>query len=142
MAARSPGGQQPPAASAPGAEAPSAAAELHIMKIPASDSPAHNEAGEAGTAGDPVSRLMALLRRAGFGVQARMTVPAAEASEMLAMFRNVALAVTWALTVLVTLAVTVPAGMPADMVVTIVGIELIGFVIGALSLRHCRRSDD
>jgi hypothetical protein len=78
-----------------------------------------------------------MLRRAGFGVHARITVPAKDAGEML----TTLIAATWALTVLVTLAITVPAGLPAATVVTILAIELTGFVIGALSLRHRRRSE-
>jgi hypothetical protein len=125
----------------PGEEAPSAAAELHIMKIPASDPQANPGTREISTSASPASPLLATLRRAGFAVQARMTVPAANAGEMLAMLRNVALAVTWAVTVIITLAVAIPAGVPADAIIAIVAIELIGFAVGALSLRHKRPTD-
>jgi hypothetical protein len=78
-----------------------------------------------------------MLRRAGFGVHARITVPARDAGKMLTTF----LTATWTLTVLGTLAITVPAGLTAAAVVTILAIELAGFVISALSLRHRRRSE-
>ena len=133
MATRSPEGQHesPAADNEDLEEAPSAKAELRILMLPADDSPTPE------TAGDPPGPLVALLRRAGLDVQAGMTVPSANASEMLATIR-MWLAVTWALTVLVTIAITVPAGVPIAAVIVIVAIELAGFAIGALSPRRRR----
>jgi hypothetical protein len=138
--ARPEGQPQSPAGSAASGEAPSAAAELHIIKIPVSSSPDALGEPDAGGTGDPASRLATMLRRAGFGVHARMLVPAADAREMLTTIRSVGLAATWAGTVLVTLAITVPADIPVAVIIIILAIELIGFVIGALSLRRRRRT--
>jgi hypothetical protein len=140
MARRSPdSGQQPPVGDVPSLEEPSAAAELHVVKIPIDDSSAVSARGEISPAGDPASRFVTWMRRAGFGVHARVTVPAANAGDMLIVLRNVSLTVTWAVTVLVTLVITVLASVPVNVIVAITIIELIGFVIGALSVRRKRR---
>jgi hypothetical protein len=127
MATRSPEGrhESPAADNEHLEEAPSAKAELRIVLLPADVPPAPE------TADGP---LAALLRRTGFDVRARMTVPTADASEMLTTIRTV----TWAVTVVVTIAITLPAGVPITAVIVIVAIEIAGFAIGALSLRRKR----
>ena len=140
MARPGPGGQQKSPARSTGEEAPSARAELHVLKIPDGNPSAAPELWEPDIADKP-GRLFTLWRRAGFGVHARMMVPAADAGELLAAFRSVSLAVTWALTVVITLAITVSVGPPAAAIIAIVVIELIGFVIGALTARRRRRSE-
>ena len=130
MAARSPEGQHesPAADNEHLEEAPSANAELRILMLPADDPPTPE------TAAGPPGRLAALLRRAGLDVRAGMTVPPADASDMLTTIRTV----TWAVTVPVTIAITLPAGVPIRAVIVIVAIELAGFAIGALSPRRKR----
>jgi hypothetical protein len=140
MAGLSPGpgqpGQQPVADSAPGEEVPSAQAELHVVMIPFGDSPDDDpERQEIQAAGDLVGRLTTLMRRARFGVRARMTVPAANAGEMLALYNSV----TWGLTAVITLAITVAAGVPITAIIVIIVLELVGFV-GFLFLRRRRHT--
>jgi hypothetical protein len=139
MARPGPGGQQKSPASSTGDEAPSAKAELHVLKIPDGDPSAVPELWEPDVAGKP-GRLLTFWRRAGFGVHARMMVPAADAGELVAAFRSVSLAVTWALTVVITLVITVSVGMAAEVIIAITLIELVGFVIGALTARRKRRA--
>jgi hypothetical protein len=133
MAARSPEGQHDAAAETEHLEAPSAKAELSIYTFLADDDPEWLEKADG-----PAGPLPALLRRVGVNVGARMAVPPANASEMLATVRRMWLTVTWAVTVLATIAVTVPAGVPIAFVVTILAIELVGFAMCALSSRRRR----
>ena len=133
MATRSPEGRHGSPADGEHVEvAPSAEAELKILMFPVTkdddeDVPKRNW-------------LVSLLRRAGLTFHARMTVPPADADELLATVRKVGLAATWALTVVVTLAITLAYHVPVTAVITIVVIELIGFVVGALSLRRRRNT--
>lgn len=128
MKARSPptGPQQPtaPAASAD-EEKPSATAELSVVLLPAG-----RAAGQAGGIGGFLARLLP----GGAGMQMKVAVPPREAGGMIAMVRDVSVAVGWAAAAAVTVAVAVPAGMSAAGIAALLAAELAGFItLGAVT---------
>jgi len=124
--------------SAPGDEAPSAAAELWVMKVPAGDQPAIPGAWQTRAAGKPSGRIANALRRIGIAAGLRMTVPAGDASEMIAMIRCIIVAFIWGATVVTTLVTSITAGLPAAATVAVVVLELVGFLF---AIRRVRRGD-
>ena len=106
------------------------------MKIPVGDHPAVPESWGRATEDVP-GRLLAMWRRAGFGVHARVMVPAADARELLVSFRMVTLSIAWALSVTITFLVAVSIGMSSTAIIVIVALELVGFTVAALTA--CRR---
>jgi hypothetical protein len=109
------------------------AAEIVIMLLPADATSASDTgAKDADDTAMLPKRLAGLMRRIGLG--ARISVPAKDAGEMLAAVRYLSTITTWAGLILGTLAIMVPAGMTPGTIITVLAIELAGFVIGTLVL--------
>lgn len=111
------------------------AAEIVIMLFPADSSSASDaDAKDAGDTATLPARIGRLIRR--IGLQARVTVPASDAGEMLGFGRLVA----WVFLVLGTLAIVVPAGMTPRNIITVIALELAGFIIETLARRRRRKN--
>jgi hypothetical protein len=91
--------------------------------------------------GNLAGRVVTVMRRVRLGLVFSVVVPPEDACDLIRAMRNVGLALIWAATVVVTIAVMVPVGVPARVLVSALVIELIGFVVGAVSLGRKQRKN-
>ena len=133
---QNPGSSLPADSGPPNAsgQEPTAAAELYIALIPS-----HQSDGEQDAASWSANRGLARLRRFGPAVRIGVTVPPAQASQLLRVFERVALAVTWQATVIGSLVGAAAAHLSPTGTTIVVVLEI---AIPPLLLRKRQGSKD
>ena len=119
--AQNPGSSLPAGPEPPGADGqqPTAAAEIYIVLIPS-----HLPEGQQEGADWAGHRGLAKLRRFGPAVRVGVTVPPAQASQLLRVFERIALAVTWQATVIGSLVGAAAAHLPPAGTTIVVVLEI------------------